>query len=467
MDITNEYTPSDLKDNIENNNLNSVTEILKYVTPDIENLKLAIRLRGYDIIIEMLKYISPPLDVLEYILDYFPEAIIEKILELTYFDILQNNGEILTIYNDRLISHIDDVRWEGWSILSHYLNLIYINDEEEISSLSKKFVAEAKTNYLYPIGNVYDPHMMIKYGFFPTSVSTDYMAFSDYVKGVPLLVIEFWNLHTNLNIFKILDNLKREMRWIYQPLEIYKRQGITSAKSLPLLLFAPELVYKISKRPITDMSLFRGPTNHRIKYSEIPTLMNIIPITRYAHGMSRGLYHNDDNNDEHSEKFCGTFYYYEIKSTTFLRYNTSLRFFNKYQAMKYLIGQKKEINIETDEIIKGLEQDDIFMDFVNGILPKDLMLTPTEAYDICPSFQEDKSRYNVRQLPRIKHYAGVYLGLYALEDELDQPLCILARSLNIDIIILESMVGSHQVVTEVLDSRSRDESFSNLIYVTN
>lgn len=54
--------------------------------------------------------------------------------------------------------------------------------------------------------------------------------------------------------------------------------------------------------------------------------------------------------------------------------------------------------------------------------------------------------------------------LYAAEDYLDQPLCSMAAKAGYDIVILENMVGSFQVVTEVLDVRSRKDSFLSLIY---
>ena len=107
------------------------------------------------------------------------------------------------------------------------------------------------------------------------------------------------------------------------------------------------------------------------------------------------------------------------------------------------------------------------MAFVSGVLPKDLMLTPTEYISFItqnpnienPSIQSDIISDNS------KHYVGTILSLYALEDGFDQPLCELGRDKNLSIIILESMIGSHQVVTEVLDTRPREESFRSLVYI--
>jgi hypothetical protein len=63
-----------------------------------------------------------------------------------------------------------------------------------------------------------------------------------------------------------------------------------------------------------------------------------------------------------------------------------------------------------------------------------------------------------------KFYVGKLLELYAVEDELDQQICRLAKEQDIDIIILTNMVGSHQIVTEILDTRNREDSFKSLVY---
>ena len=91
------------------------------------------------------------------------------------------------------------------------------------------------------------------------------------------------------------------------------------------------------------------------------------------------------------------------------------------------------------------------------------MLTPDEAYIINFNSGIDMMRGPPDRQDR--HYAGQYLHLYAAEDELDQPLCILGRKHNIDIIILENMVGSHLIITEILDTRDRMDSFSSLLYI--
>ena len=108
-------------------------------------------------------------------------------------------------------------------------------------------------------------------------------------------------------------------------MDTLKREAVRSATSLALLLYAPEMVYKLSKRPKTDMSLFRMPQSRTISRDEIRNMKvkigtevwKVLPVTRYASGMSRGLYY-----DERPKDTCGTFYYYEPESTTYLAYKT-------------------------------------------------------------------------------------------------------------------------------------------------
>lgn len=103
-----------------------------------------------------------------------------------------------------------------------------------------------------------------------------------------------------------------------------------------------------------------------------------------------------------------------------------------------------------DDLEQLLSQNDDFNfleDHISGRLPSDLMMTGAEYNSVYTS--DD-----------YKLYVGKKLGLYAVEDYLDQILCKIAKLHGYDVIILTHMVGSHQVVTEVLDTRN--DSFSHL-----
>src|SRR4029077_5237007 len=123
------------------------------------------------------------------------------------------------------------------------------------------------------------------------------------------------------------------------------------------------------------MSLFRQPASRVIDKYDVSIdgvivingeMWGSIPVTRYSQGMSKGLY----NKESELGKFCGTFYYYEPESTTRLVYKTIKSYKNKYFAIKDLDANNEEI--------KKLEANVNFMDYINGVLPVDLMMSANE-----------------------------------------------------------------------------------------
>lgn len=382
---------------------------------------------------------------------------------------LANNGKLLS-----------DLRLNGANksleVLIEFLDLngikfMNIESEQDIIDLSNRFLGNAVDGYLYPVKFVYDPLIMISHGFFPTSVDIKDNYFTNYVNGMTIPEIKFWM--DNNTSFGGLHQLNTEPRWIYNTIETHKINGVRSASSLPLLMFAPELVYKGSIRPITDMSIFRSTSSLTISRKHLNSAsinfngrdFNFIPVTRYAAGMNRGLY-----NETNRMNYCGTFYYYEPESTTLLLYQTSSTYPNKYKCLKAL-----DTNNEYPDLKHRLERNLKFMMYVDGKIPQDLILTPEDVIKIKLtrrySVTTDEELIDWLQTETLgmqsfePRYAAHRLELYALEDDLDQPICKLAAKYNKDIIILEKMIGSHKIVTEILDTRSREESFKHLVYV--
>lgn len=233
-----------------------------------------------------------------------------------------------------------------------------------------------------------------------------------------------------------------------------KQDAIESANSIKLMFPAPDLLYEGSKRPVTDMSLFRNSLSIKAKADNIidgritidGQIWNIIPVTRYASGMSRGQFFKR----EAKEEIYGTFYYLEPESSTGLVYRTALKAFNKTDAMiKLGILNIKQPGVSDIVTEAGLH--------IRGYYPRDLIMTPMQASELKRwryAWEDDiQDSVDPAMLPQIPHYAGDYLELYAEEDLFDQPLCIAAKAAGYDIIILESMVGGFQIVTEVLDAR--------------
>ena len=347
---------------------------------------------------------------------------------------------------------------------------------EFADDIRKKVFAEGLSHYKVEIKRVSDPIFFIRKGFLPFFEEEKlHMKFGQLITDSSNLYslfleayildryteeeINFWFYPRSLrNEF----DLREHKHWIYGTIEYYKNKANRDADSLPLLLYAPEYVYK-SKRPVTDMLLFRNPD---LTIPHIPK-DNYIPVTRYAEGMSRGLYY-EEGEDEKGNSFCGTFYYLERESRTFLGYDNgrSLSFVNKYQAAKYLLGKTRKGKYGYKKtLLEEVKQYEIYP-FLEGEsdLPRDLMMTPLEIFEHFPGFFKRWNLDDVKKLPQVKRYVGMFIGFYAQEDMWDQRICKLGREMGIDVIVLERMIGSHQIVTEVLDTRSRSESFNTLIF---
>lgn len=181
----------------------------------------------------------------------------------------------------------------------------------------------------------------------------------------------------------------------------------------------------------------------------------IVPVIRYQIGMSGYL----TCGPSYSEKeFCGTFYYFEPDSEYLLFSPTTFITVNKITAclllgininyIVYLLLFSKGnwiVGEDPDPTVDGYPNNMGFN--VEGTTKRE------QWYNVVIGF------YNGSINPEI-HYPDMYAG----EDKFDQPLCEIAKSKNITCIILQSMTGETRVVTEVLDTRSRIESFDNLYF---
>jgi hypothetical protein len=279
----------------------------------------------------------------------------------------------------------------------------------------------------------------------------------------------------------ILGGLKRHKYWMYCSIQGWMDFALKSGNSLPLLLYAPDKVYD-SNRPKTDMTMFQQVTSLRYNPDMIirKSLYNItisindkiylcLPVTRYAMGMSKGLYYNYNQD----KSFCGTFYYYEPQSTTYLTFNRYKIYRNKYEALKdlRLISYEFEkVELPLQEYNSDDDNEATLINFVESYYehpedyPENLKMTPIELYNTNDYNLNYMNVEFINDLPEKERYAANLLGLYAFEDTYDQEVCILAKQLSIDVIILTHMVGSHQIVMEVLDVRDRLKSFSSLAY---
>ena len=293
----------------------------------------------------------------------------------------------------------------------------------------------------------------------------------------------------------LLEELEKIKVWSMITLEEVKNEA-KLANSIPIMYYSshPHLLYNISKRPINDMSMYYNSfnsltgvvSNNKLyvdnneiyviidDFSKVNSVSEIIvdisnkynnfdniaiPVTRYALNVGSGLYHRQDP----TENICGTFYYLELESSTYLICDKS----------KVLVARTKTdaavkllMNGYNDELSKILNQTYPNVEtYEKGLLHEDLIYTPIEAVEELGyyGYNGKIDAYSIEQYP-------IYLGsiepieLYATEDQYDQPLCTEARNQGYDIVVLTNMVGKFQVVTEILDTRDRYLSFSNLVY---
>jgi len=154
----------------------------------------------------------------------------------------------------------------------------------------------------------------------------------------------------------------------------------------------------------------------------------IVPVSRY--GCTTGGCYNKKVTD--FDNFCGTFYYFEPASDIVLRGHKMLVIENKYMAMKYFKLDPKDY-ISKDFFGKSLKKDFL------GKIPIFKKMAADKSFGI---FNEK---------------------LYAVEDDFDQILCMTAKNAGIDLILFAYMTGRKRIVSELLDTRSRTESFGNLL----
>lgn len=332
------------------------------------------------------------------------------------------------------------------------MELLRIESKEDIDALYDKCMASDKESIDVTVEYVYDPREFIRSGFLPhnTNFSRDYI---DYANGVGLDVIKFWSPHHKL------DDLEDHEFWFIAKMEYYAWQARTQGNGFGFILYQPNLLYS-SMRPKTDMAMFRGPNSRTASRRNLKNgrviidnkVWNYIHVTRYAQGMSKGLFFGS----EPPPGTCGTFYYSEPESNTILVYRTSKTYFNKTVAAEKLMVSVSN-NDEADKYVKQL-----LLDHAAGRLPADMKMTPLE-FSKTEYWEEDG--VDPASIPQVPRYVGDNLFLYAAEDVYDQGICKKARRLGYDIVILTHMIGSHQVVAEVLDTRDRADSFKSLVYL--
>ncbi|CAH6420587.1 Hypothetical protein POVR2_LOCUS199 [uncultured virus] len=166
-----------------------------------------------------------------------------------------------------------------------------LRNESDLIRLVSQLASEATDKDIF-IDHVWNPKRAIELRLWPRQFDVDEVM-ADWSEGASYSEIDFWHGITDWH--SMVSSMKQPRTWSW------KKEALTKVVSLPLLLYALELVYVGSKRPRTDMSSFRSPLSRTIKRADMRDsqvtvdgeVWRVIPVTRYASGMSRGLFYAD------------------------------------------------------------------------------------------------------------------------------------------------------------------------------
>jgi hypothetical protein len=189
------------------------------------------------------------------------------------------------------------------------------------------------------------------------------------------------------------------------------------------------------------------------------------PVSRYAESIDVGLYHNQKGN------FCGTFYYIEPESTVYLISDKVIFARTKTSAAQLIAEPQTKFAVWEKQERTSIRRPRYQKLYDEGKLRSGLLYTPIQAHTEL-KYQGYRDPYSITQHPvymgamSIKEYDIDNPGLYASEDEYDQPLCIEMKRQGIEIACLTEMIGAFGIVSELLDARERKKSFDNLVYTT-
>lgn len=238
-----------------------------------------------------------------------------------------------------------------------------------------------------------------------------------------------------------------------------------------------DFVYNVlcypSGRPGTDLTVFLSllgikPGHYFIKPSPLPIHLPIprhvcgnadgvypvlyIPVLRYQCGMG-GYYRGEPQ----GVTYDGTFYYYDPDSEFLLQAHNVLVTWNKITACLDVDMTVEEVhNILYDQVKEWILLDE--QDNESPFFPSTVGYPVTPDNDMSKEWLRVIQLYEDRSIDPLHHYRD----MYAKEDAFDQVLCHKARDKGYDAIILKYMTGETRVVSEVLDTRSRVESFAHI-----
>lgn len=191
------------------------------------------------------------------------------------------------------------------------------------------------------------------------------------------------------------------------------------------------------------------------------------PVVRYQKGMS-GIYTSSYKKDR---EYCGTFYYFEPDSPYYLECQSCLSTKNKVTAAMELGYTLEEIvdiyvNYFTEYIDDSARGNTDLETYVNELTNsekikyyfefiRNIDIGETNGYQFLRWWLDGL----INNMPL--RFQAKY---YAFEDVLDQYICNEATNKKIEVILLKYMTGGNRVVSEVLDTRTRKQSFNSIVF---
>lgn len=180
-----------------------------------------------------------------------------------------------------------------------------------------------------------------------------------------------------------------------------------------------------------------------------------LPISRYP-----GLYVTNTNN-----KYCGTFYFYEPDSSSYLDLGTACIFASKSHAVQNLIRQyededaDEDVALQTDPFEEQLRKQRRQHPGYGKIKIKEILnksvYSVTESWDEASVDDQD----GILPVIPIDPSPFFYRSFNAAEDVFDQLLCFAAREAGIDTLIFQSVSSGNRANTEILDTRINSGNF--------
>lgn len=247
-------------------------------------------------------------------------------------------------------------------------------------------------------------------------------------QGTLMKKLGFIEILTDIHdIFKLVceeyEQIYKTFTWILPRESLLKKLAMQTGDHRYLLTLPDfeKLIYKKSKRPINDMSMYLTDEKEKIDLNN----SKFIQVTRYSLSVQGTRFYGD------IYQGCGTYYFYENESDTYLSFSTYLIEKTKYRAIL------KILNLHDKSSISKVQKYYAKLD-LNG-----------EQRDYIENPNIDKNTDDKNLLEKF----------YAIEDDFDNILCEYARQFGYDVVILTNMVGKTQIVEEVLDTRPRDQTF--------